>query len=116
MGDFNTSAASDLESLASLVDSVFCRLEEPVALFSAASTFGTLYPYVPGAPRNKPRKGRRIDRILVSGQDVSCSDYALCGGDMVGDEKSIVVRDREGAQGVMWPSDHLGVSVMVSME
>lgn len=105
------------------------------------STFGTLYPFLPHpAPRHRPRKARRIDRVYYKvpsalggggggggGEGItttlssSCSDsvvreYRLIGKDepvrdQAGGANGRVLKCSHGAKGFEWPSDHAGVAV-----
>jgi len=81
-------------------------------LFAAGPTFGHLYPWVPGAPRKKPRKPRRIDRVWVNGA-AEVVAYGERGGQepVRESEGGGRMRDGEGRDGWMWESDHVGVEV-----
>ena len=111
------------------------------ASFKHPPTFGHLYPYVPGAPRSKPRKARRIDRVYFSTSPTSslrCSHYSHIGEAALhfplkmsteddggstsavahhhrrkGGKKGPKIRDRDSVDGWMRASDHAGVRVVL---
>ncbi|KAM0756491.1 hypothetical protein T439DRAFT_376671 [Meredithblackwellia eburnea MCA 4105] len=108
-------------------------LQDPLNLeprrdpFRQHATFGSLYPFVAGAPRSKPRKARRIDRVLLfvppctreseggGGVGFVRGSYEEVGGGQVRDGEGRRCWDRQGREGRMWPSDHLGVAVVVAL-
>lgn len=83
----------------------------------AQATFGGLYPFLPHpAPRHRPRKLRRIDRVYYKTPgkrvELSVQDYELIGNDQpVRDAHGTVFKSNEGRGGFEWPSDHAGVAV-----
>lgn len=113
LGDFNASSHEELAlfhpSLSDLFLSSPSTPPEPdLDLFRSSPTFGHLYPFVPGAPRSRPRKPRRIDRILVGGAGRGVG-YEEVGKEQVRGKDGKRVWDRNGYEGRAWPSDHLGV-------
>lgn len=114
-----------------------------IDVFRQNPTFGQLYPYVPTKDRRKidtperkaewlraqkPRKPRRIDRILIKGGSCSITKWTTAiGVDPVewdvesGRRKKPMnpsgnrVEELTGQDGFMWPSDHQGVAIDVLM-
>lgn len=125
LADTNASQESELQPFHSLQDAFTvspmcppsrCGVDEATRqaqLFATAPTFGHLYPWVPGAPRKKPRTPRRLDRIWVKGA-VPLAYEELGGVEPVREQEGGArMRDGEGRDGWMWESDHVGVRVTV---
>lgn len=82
------------------------------------STFGELYPFFTasygGRNKNtKRRKPKRVDRILLRGE-YECKEFGLVGRENVMDSSGRRMRDRMGADGWSWPSDHEGVMAVIT--
>ncbi|KDE08268.1 hypothetical protein MVLG_01534 [Microbotryum lychnidis-dioicae p1A1 Lamole] len=118
LGDFN--ANSELEFAPFLaskwVDSHLlarCLSEPPD--FREGSTFGHLYPFVPGQRDGKPRKPRRIDRIYLGGEAkaLAMSADGRMGTDPIFGDNGCKLKDVNGDE--MFPSDHEGVWVELEL-
>ena len=117
MGDFNIYSEAELSLLSPFLHDAFTPPSTPPSpdLFRSSPTFGTLYPFVPGAPRSKPRKARRIDRVYLGGHGSSVVGYEELGRDQVRDAGGKRMWDKQGEDGRMWPSDHIGLVVSVDL-
>lgn len=102
LADFNNSSHEELAPFSSSLIDTYTPTPD---LFLDNPTFGELYPLVEGSP--KPRKKRRIDRILVGGSLVVVQ-AGRRGTERIG---------REALEGIeaTYPSDHAGVVSTVEL-
>ncbi|KAK4705583.1 hypothetical protein P7C70_g623, partial [Phenoliferia sp. Uapishka_3] len=113
LGDFNNASESELELLSPFLTDSYTPPSSSTDLFRDSPTYGELYPFFYGG-RGAKRKPRRIDRCYYGGS-ASVRGYELVGREQVRDAGGKRIWDREGAEGRVWPSDHLGVVVTVRL-
>lgn len=112
LADFNNSSHEEIASAFPSLHDTVSPLSDP---FRDDPTFGQLYPFIPGAPKSRPRKLRRIDRILIGGEvmGIGC-EKGKVGNVRVGMDPLVVDGEllREN-KGNVFPSDHCGVLAVV---
>ena len=82
--------------------------------FRADATFGQLVPFFDRAPRHQTRKPRRVDLALVRGP--ASVDKAVHFGEApVRGRNGQMLPYHLGRDGLMFPSDHLGLSVALQL-
>lgn len=115
LADFNNSDEQELLPFSSLL--IDAHHSSSTDLFHASPTFGELYPFYPHTKHlkvPKRRKLKRVDRVLFNGF-TSCESYETVGErPLFKNGGTVKLKDREGLDGGVYASDHLGVLVMLN--
>lgn len=112
LADFNNSSHEELAlPFASLVDTYSSSSSTSADLFRDDPTFGELYPYVIGGSRSRPRKPRRIDRILIGGVGIEIVENTRRIGrePITSRHGSSLKKDITSRDGMTYASDHCGI-------